>query len=614
MVKLPSLPKFGKKNRPDDEDDDDFELELDGFHEDDDDGIPLFGHRNGREGSGGDDTAPFIDDLADGDVDDDLGTPGRRANFDLDPLSGFDRSAEDDGEGFLAKLKGLFKGRSEAFEDDDPHFRDSDDDGEGRGRTLLHILAVLVLGGALIGGYIAVTSGPDKGTAEDTYAATTFHPLPEAGSDPRNGLMTPPLQGGAEGQDLAETDRSPQRRPWLSDNASESPSPDGAPDTAAAVADPTKPAPVDPTPEAQTQTTPETGPKAGTDSQAAISPSTAPTPGTGPETGAKREDEMRGEGRAFQRPPAELLPQPVAAVPEAPPFPVEEGFRPGRIPRYSDLPAPGSQGGTPLSDAPLTDLMRASDSGLLPVIAEDGRMPWRTYARPFTGDPTLPRVAIIIDGLGLRDDATQAAIAQTPPDVTLSFSPYAENLAIWMGRAREAGHETLLDLPVEPLGFPSMDPGPLALLSIIAELENRKRLDAVLGRAGGYVGLIATAAGRFTETPASMRPLLQSLKTRGLLYVQRGDVVGVNANNDLAPPVNRVTVDLDQDPFQRAIDARLTYLEEEARTQGFAIGATGATPVALYRLTRWLETLGTKGLALAPVSAVMLTKERDPRQ
>jgi hypothetical protein len=38
-----------------------------------------------------------------------------------------------------------------------------------------------------------------------------------------------------------------------------------------------------------------------------------------------------------------------------------------------------------------------------------------------------------------------------------------------------------------------------------------------------------------------------------------------------------------------------------------------ATPVALYRLSRWLDTLGTKGLALAPVSAVMITGERGSR-
>jgi polysaccharide deacetylase 2 family uncharacterized protein YibQ len=258
--------------------------------------------------------------------------------------------------------------------------------------------------------------------------------------------------------------------------------------------------------------------------------------------------------------------------------------------------------------------LRTSESGLLPVIAEDGRMPWRTYARPFTGNPTLPRIAIIVDGLGLRNGATEAAIGQTPPDVTLAFSPYAENLAVWMGRARQMGHETLLDLPVEPLGFPAMDPGPLALLSAVAELENRKRLDSVLGRAGGYVGLLATAAGRFTDTPATMRPLLQSLKTRGLLYVHRGDEAAVNANNDIVPPVNQVTTEIDQNPFQRAIDTRLTYLEEEARTQGFAVGVIGASPVALYRLTRWLGTLQSKGFALAPVSAVMLTGERGPTQ
>lgn len=300
-----------------------------------------------------------------------------------------------------------------------------------------------------------------------------------------------------------------------------------------------------------------------------------------------------------------------AAPPPIPVYPIEEGYRPGRMPTFGDLPPPGSFAALPLPDAPLTDLLRGSEAGLLPVIAPDGRRPWRTYARPFTGDPTLPRIAIVVTGLGMQRDPTEAAINQLPPDVTLAFNPYAETLSVWMGRARQSGHETLLELPVEPEGFPADDPGPLAVLSPLSELENRRRLESTLARGGGYVGVIPAEVGPVTNTPRVLRMVLENLKARGLLYVHLGAPAAVNGNEDVAPPANIVSTVIDDPPYQSAIKARFNHLEDIATAQGFAIGAIRATPVSLYRLSRWLNTLETKGFALAPVSAVMLTEGGD---
>jgi polysaccharide deacetylase 2 family uncharacterized protein YibQ len=630
VVKLPSRPKSGKKKRPSEEGADDFDLDLDGFHDDVDDGRPLFGSAPGGAGGGGGGADDFVDDLADGD-----------AGIDAFAAYGDDDDEEDrkSGGGFMGKVKSLTAKRGE----DDHHAYRDDDEG---GFPFVYLMAVLLLGGSLVGGYLMVASGDKPATpppSTDGFAQA----LP-AHDDPRSGLMTPPT-GAAP---VAETDRSLERRPWLAETGQTAPAEPtpmaqaggtghGAtmPPTELAVEPPPATHGTEPPPATQgtepppathgTEPTPATHgteppPATHGTEPAQVAHGTEPPPaahGTEPPPATQTAappptasgGATAGPRGAFERPAAQLVPVAANPLPATPDFPVEDGFRPGRTPAYTDLPAPGSLGGTPLPDAPLTDLLRSTESGLLPVIAEDGRMAWRTYARPFTGDPTKPRVAIIVTGLGMIDPATEAAISQTPPDVTLAFSPYASNLALWMGRARQAGHETVLELPTEPLGFPAVDPGPLAVLSIIAELENRKRLDTVLGRAGGYVGVLATAEGRFTDTPQTMRPLLQSLKTRGLLYVHRGDTAAVNANNDVAPPVNRVAVELDQDAFQRAIDSRLAYLEEEARSQGYAVGVIRATPVALYRLSRWLDTLGTKGLALAPVSAVMITGERGSR-
>ena len=83
-----------------------------------------------------------------------------------------------------------------------------------------------------------------------------------------------------------------------------------------------------------------------------------------------------------------------------------------------------------------------SPVGLLPVISKDGRTPYQAYARPFQANGK-PRVALVVGGLGLNASATKAAIERLPPEVTLSFVPYADNLQSWIDQARAQGHEVL---------------------------------------------------------------------------------------------------------------------------------------------------------------------------
>src|SRR3546814_15008297 len=133
----------------------------------------------------------------------------------------------------------------------------------------------------------------------------------------------------------------------------------------------------------------------------------------------------------------------------------------------------------------------------------------------------LPRIAVVLTGLGLSYSATQAAIEQLPASVTLSFSPYARGLERWIALARSRGHEVLIDLPMEPTTFPNEDPGPQALLTGLTPQENLDRLDWVLGRGSAYAGVAGSLGSRFTATRAAIEPSLQALKQRGLRYFAR---------------------------------------------------------------------------------------------
>jgi polysaccharide deacetylase 2 family uncharacterized protein YibQ len=244
----------------------------------------------------------------------------------------------------------------------------------------------------------------------------------------------------------------------------------------------------------------------------------------------------------------------------------------------------------------------------LPRVARDGRQPWQVYARPFDLSDRRPRVSILVTELGLSSAATEAAIQRLPGAVSLAFVPFAERLSSWIDQARSGGHEVLLTLPMEPITYPRDDPGPQTLLTSLSDRENLQRLEWVMSRVTGYVGMVSFMGSRFTTNPVTLRPVLTALKSRGLLYVdnQPGTrSVAPGVARDIGLPHGTTDRFIDDVATRAAIDEQLAALEAIAREKGAALGVGSPYPVTLDRIAQWAPTLASKGIALAPVSAVV---------
>lgn len=253
------------------------------------------------------------------------------------------------------------------------------------------------------------------------------------------------------------------------------------------------------------------------------------------------------------------------------------------------------------------ELLEVRDEAQLPIIGIDGRQPWSTYARPFDVDDNRPRVAILVMNLGLNQRETDAAIQLLPGAVTLSFSPYADGLERWVEIARSNGHEVFMDLPLEPLDFPRDDPGPSTLLTSLSTADNLNRLEWVLGRAPGFVGVATWMGSQFTTVEDAMMPVLEGLKERGLMIVDsRGSSrsIATELASSIQLPRAFNNRFLDAMPAIAAIDRALADLQTVAQDQGVAIGVARPLPVTIDRIQRWAGTLEARGIVLAPVSAI----------
>jgi polysaccharide deacetylase 2 family uncharacterized protein YibQ len=252
-----------------------------------------------------------------------------------------------------------------------------------------------------------------------------------------------------------------------------------------------------------------------------------------------------------------------------------------------------------------TAMLEESRHGQLPRIATDGRRPLDAYARPVRA-VSGPRVALVVAGLGVGREATAEAL-KTSPEVTLAFSPYGAGVADFVEEARKAGHEVLIQAPMEPFAYPSNDPGPQTLLTSLPAAANLDRLRWALGRAQGYVGVAPLSGAKFLQSDDALAPVFTEIARRGLMFLgQTGPESrfgSVAERSGLA--FARAGAPIDATPDAAAIDAALAALERDAKAGGAAVGWAGSSPLTLKRVEAWRTGLKARGVTLVPVTAAL---------
>ncbi len=287
--------------------------------------------------------------------------------------------------------------------------------------------------------------------------------------------------------------------------------------------------------------------------------------------------------------------------------PIAPEFSGGQVQVVLDVTLGTSQRRPKPRDQKSSDgLLEQSKFGPLPKRSLDGRSPARAYARTvLVPRDTLPRIAILVTGLGLNQRLSERAVQKLPPQISLAFSAYGRRLPRLIGQAQNRGHELMLQVPMEPLDYPESDTGPQTLLVAHSAKENRPRLHWSLGRFTGYFGVVNNKGGRFLANSKAADGLFQELQRRGLVFF-RENAGGNNGLSRLAARVglgySQANLHLDRKPSEPAIKLALQKLEATARRSGFAIGVAHMHPVSINVISEWAKRLESRGFHLVPVS------------
>ncbi len=207
-----------------------------------------------------------------------------------------------------------------------------------------------------------------------------------------------------------------------------------------------------------------------------------------------------------------------------------------------------------------------------------------------------PRVAIIIDDIGYDRKIANDFLALKAPLTfsVLPFSPFGRKIA---ETAQSRGTEIMLHLPMEPVEYPRINPGPGALLTSMGP-------DALIAQLVRDIDDISMAKGvnnhmgsRMTTDSDQMNQIFSVLKKRHLFFID-----SLTTAHSVCRPAARLfqipfaqrDVFLDDVQNPVAIERQIRLLVEIARHRGHAVGI-GHPHLATYQaLCEALPKLSTE--------------------
>lgn len=252
--------------------------------------------------------------------------------------------------------------------------------------------------------------------------------------------------------------------------------------------------------------------------------------------------------------------------------------------------------------AELPDAVPVHESGVVPV---DPALDATEDAGAAV--PEGPRIVLVIDDVGLDLAAAQRVI-DLPVATSLAVLPYADAAAIVSQRARDAGRDVLVHMPMEPLGL--ADPGPNALRLGLGREDLELRARWAMARVPGAIGFNNHMGSRFTQDPAALRIAMSAIATEGLIFLDsrtsaasRGSAVARGLGLEVLERDVFIDHELDADAIMAALDEAETL----AQRRGHAVLIGHPHDITLDHLEAWTRDAQSRGFVFVTVSEMAET-------
>jgi polysaccharide deacetylase 2 family uncharacterized protein YibQ len=235
----------------------------------------------------------------------------------------------------------------------------------------------------------------------------------------------------------------------------------------------------------------------------------------------------------------------------------------------------------------------------------------RTAKPERLAEGAAPKIAIVIDDFGYNGSETAMGIINLDFPLTISVLPNCPHTTEIAHAAHRAGKEVIAHVPMEPRGYPEVDPGEDALMRDHTREQLVRRTNAALDDIPHAVGANNHMGSAFTSQHIPMRVFMARLKERDFFFLDSmttPESVGLSEARRARVPAtrNRMFIDSPLDESGRIdVESQLDELVEVARKLGGAVGLGHPHPETLRVLRKKLPELERDGVELVFVSELV---------
>ncbi len=217
------------------------------------------------------------------------------------------------------------------------------------------------------------------------------------------------------------------------------------------------------------------------------------------------------------------------------------------------------------------------------------------------------RIAILIDDVG-HNVTSLRRLLDIDADLSFAVLPRLQKSRQAALAISAAGREVLLHLPMEPHGYPKVDPGVGALLRSMRPQTLEMHFLEGLRDVPMLVGINNHMGSRFTEDVRSMRHVLKFIKRQGLFFVDSQtspDSVAYREARRLGLRTAKRQVFLDHETDYAGTLRQIEELARLAERRGAALGIGHPHPSTIKALEDALPSLKRRGLQIVRVSSIV---------
>jgi len=233
---------------------------------------------------------------------------------------------------------------------------------------------------------------------------------------------------------------------------------------------------------------------------------------------------------------------------------------------------------------------------------------------PETGraaDETGPaRVALVLYGFG--DDAALASqFFDIPVPFAVALPPATPASGAMFRAARKSGREVVLHLPLEPINYPQVNPGPGAVLVTMSPSEITGLTRRYIDQAGPVAGVANHMGSLATQDMTVMTAVYRELKRRNLPFIHVMPAAGAVCRAlaaQLGVSYEEPDAVLDQEPKTsgaKPLELRWSAVLESARRSGHMVVWVRATPLTQAWLPHAADPRRLGGVSLVPLSSLL---------